>query len=187
MKRLLTATVLAASLASGAAFAQVGPYVGGSVGGTNYSIPSVEGLDVCALVSCDKSDVGFKVFGGYMFTPYLGAEIQYANYGKAKASEGGESLEIKTAGFGAFLVGQYPIDNFRLFGKIGMAYLDTEVSVTGFDTDSDKAANFAWGVGASYMFNKNLGVRAEYEQTKWEYYDGKDKVGFWSVGVQYRF
>ena len=40
MKRLLTASILAASLASGAAFAQspgVGPYVGGSIGQSNFS------------------------------------------------------------------------------------------------------------------------------------------------------
>ncbi len=39
MKRLLGATILAASLASGAAFAQspgVGPYVGASIGLSDY-------------------------------------------------------------------------------------------------------------------------------------------------------
>lgn len=192
MKRLLTASFVAACLVSSAAYAQVGPYVGVSAGWSNYSIPdSVQGVNICASLSCDKSDFGFKLFGGYMFTPYVGAELQYANYGKATATGPGGHLDLETAGFGAFLIGQYPVDNFRLFGKIGFAYLDTEVSASaqgfGSASDSDKASNFAWGVGAAYMFNKNLGMRVEYEQTKWELYDASDNVGLWSIGVQYSF
>lgn len=54
----------------------VGPYVGGSVGSSNYSSDSCVG-------NCDKTDIGFKVVGGYMFTPYLGAEVGYGAFGKA--------------------------------------------------------------------------------------------------------
>lgn len=91
MKRLLAAFIIAASLASGAAFAQspgVGPYVGGSLGPSNFSSDSCIG-------NCDKTDIGYKVFGGYMFTPYLGAEVGYGAFGKAtvgiKASAMGNS------------------------------------------------------------------------------------------------
>jgi OOP family OmpA-OmpF porin len=191
MKRLLTASLLAASLASGAAFAQVGPYVGASLGGSQYSIPDVDGIDICAFASCDKSDFGFKVFGGYMFTPYIGAELQYANYGKAAASVPGASLEVKSSSIGGFLIAQYPIESFRIFGKVGFAYVDSKVSGTisgfGSDSESDTATNFAWGIGATYMVNKNVGVRFEYEQAKWEIQDTSDTVGMWSIGVQYHF
>lgn len=195
MKRLLTATIVAAAFASGAAFAQVGPYVGVSAGWSHYSIPDrveeLNNINICSALSCEKSDFGFKVFGGYMFTPYIGAEVQYANYGKATATVPGGELDLETAGFGAFLVGQYPIQDFRFFGKIGLAYLDSELSASaqgiGSDSYSDKATNFAWGVGATYMYNKNVGVRFEYEQSKWELSDTKDNVGLWSIGVQYSF
>jgi OOP family OmpA-OmpF porin len=189
MKRLLTASILAASLASGAAFAQVGPYVGASLGGSHYSIPDVEGIDLCAFASCDTSDFGFKVFGGYMFTPYIGAELQYVNYGKATASLAGYNLEVKSSGVGGFLVAQYPVDAFRVFGKIGFAYVDSKASSTipGVGSESDNATNFAWGIGAAYMVNKNVGVRLEYEQAKWEIQGTSDTVGLWSIGVQYHF
>jgi OOP family OmpA-OmpF porin len=191
MKRLLTASILAASLASGVAFAQVGPYVGASLGGSQYSIPDVDGIDICAFASCDKSDFGFKVFGGYMFTPYIGAELQYADYGKATASVPGASLEVKSSGFGGFLVAQYPIESFRIFGRIGFAYVDAKASgsISGFGaaSESNSATNFAWGIGGTYMFNKNLGVRFEYEQAKWEIQDTSDNVGLWTIGVQYHF
>ena len=81
MKRLLTASLIAAAFASGAAFAQspgVGPYVGASIGLSDY-----DWSGGCAG-ECDKTDIGFKVYGGYMFTPYIGAEVGYGAFGKAK-------------------------------------------------------------------------------------------------------
>lgn len=195
MKRLLTASIIAASLASGAAFAQVGPYVGASIGMSNYSTEECIG-------DCDKTDIGGKIFGGYMFTPYIGGEVMYGSFGKAKVGLA-DTLngvpvtvqgEFKSSGWAAFLVGQYPIENFRLFGKLGFARLDNELSVTaisgaagGAADDSDSSTEFAWGLGATYMFNKNLGVRAEYENFKWSFEDASDNIGFWSIGIQYSF
>lgn len=186
MKRLLAASIIAAAFASGTAFAQVGPYAGVSAGMAKYSAD-------CTGISCDKSDFGFKLFGGYMFTPFFGAEVQYADYGKMTASdpaEPGLSGDLSASGFGAFLVGQYPIENFRVFGKLGFAYVDTEISLLGVSI-SDSKTNFAWGIGAAYMINKNLGVRAEYEQTKYKLEalgeELKDNIGMWSIGVQYSF
>jgi OmpA-OmpF porin, OOP family len=192
MKLLLTASFVAVSLASGAALAQatgVGPYVGASVGMANYSTDQCPG-------DCDKTDVGGKIFGGYMFTPYIGGEVAYASYGKAKlnadVAPGVNVLgELKSSGWSAFLVGQYPIDNFRLFGKLGFARLDNEVSVTvpnfGSASDSDSSTEFAWGLGVTYMFNKNLGIRGEYESLRYKWEGEKDTLGFWSVGLQYNF
>ena len=196
MKRLLTASIVAAAFASGAAFAQVGPYVGGSIGMSNY------GLDDACVGSCDKTDIGGKIFGGYMFTPYIGAELMYGAFGKAKVNFTDDfngipvdvKGEFKSSGWAAFLVGQYPIENFRLFGKIGFARLDNELTITavsgqqaGAADDSDSSTEFAWGLGGTYMFNKNLGVRAEYENFKWSWEDASDNISFWSIGIQYSF
>jgi OOP family OmpA-OmpF porin len=195
MKRLFTASIIAASLASGAAFAQVGPYVGASIGMSNYSTEECFG-------DCDKTDIGGKIFGGYMFTPYIGGEVMYGSFGKAKVGftdiVNGVPVtangEFKSSGWAAFLVGQYPIDNFRLFGKLGFARLDNELSITATSgpfgaaaDDSDSSTEFAWGLGATYMFNKNLGVRAEYENFKWSWEDSSDNISFWSIGIQYSF
>jgi OmpA-OmpF porin, OOP family len=196
MKRLLISSLLAASMASGAAFAQVGPYVGASIGMSNYAV------DEGCVADCDKTDIGGKLFGGYMFTPNLGGELMYGAFGKAKVSFAdvlngvpvNVSGEFKSSGWGAFLVGQYPIENFRLFGKIGFTRLDNELSVTatagqlgGAANDSDSSTEFAWGLGGTYMFNKNLGIRAEYESFKWKFEDTSDNIGFFSIGVQYSF
>jgi OmpA-OmpF porin, OOP family len=187
MKRLLTASILAASLASGAAFAQspgVGPYVGGSVGWSNYSGDSCVG-------DCDKTDIGFKAFGGYMFTPNFGAEIGYGGFGKATIGISGlGNAELKSSGFHGFLTAQYPVENFAFFGKLGFAWLDNEVTVNtpfGSASDSDSSTEFAWGLGVTYMFNKNVGIRGEYENYKYDWRGASDNIGLWSVGVQYKF
>jgi OOP family OmpA-OmpF porin len=183
MKRLLSASILAASLASGAAFAQVGPYVGASVGQSNYSSDSCIG-------TCDKTDIGMKLFGGYMFTPNLGAELDYGWYGTAKISAFGVNAEAKADGFSGFLVGQYPIDKFRLFGKLGFARLNTNITANApgvrFD-NNDASFEFAWGLGGTYMIDKNFGIRGEYESRKYTVEGSSDDLGFFSIGVQYHF
>jgi OOP family OmpA-OmpF porin len=192
MKRLLTASILAASLASGAAFAQsvgVGPYVGGSIGMANYS------TDFDCFGDCDKTDIGFKVFGGYMFTPNFGAEIGYGAFGKAKigvdVAGTPVNAELKSSGFHGFLTAQYPVENWAFFGKLGFAYLDNELSVTapglGSASESDSSTEFAWGLGVTYMFNKNLGLRGEYENYKYSFQDASDNLSMWSLGIQYKF
>lgn len=189
MKRLFTASILAASLASGAAFAQVGPYVGASVGQSNYSIDCVG--------TCDKTDIGMKLFGGYMFTPMLGVEMDYGWYGTAKVNTqiGNTNVlaEGKSDGFSGFLIGQYPIENFRLFGKLGFARLNTSVdarSASGVPVNvdnNDASFEFAWGIGGTWMVNKQLGIRAEYEARKFQFESENNTLGFFSIGAQYHF
>lgn len=192
MKRLLTASLLAASLASGGAFAQslgVGPYVGGSIGMSNYS------TDESCFGECDKTDIGFKLYGGYMFTPNFGVEAGYGAFGKTKIGVAVGSTtanaELKSSGWHGFLTAQYPVENWALFGKIGFAYLDNEVTVTvpgfGSASESDSSTEFAWGLGATYMFNKNLGLRGEYENYKYSFFDASDNITFWSLSLQYKF
>jgi OOP family OmpA-OmpF porin len=195
MKRLLTTALLATAVGFAApAMAQdlTGFYIGGSVGQTDYSIDDCFG-------QCDKTDTGFKIFGGYMFTPNIGAELAYGAYGKAKVNvdvatpAGVVNVlgEGKSSGWSAFVVGAYPIEQWNLFGKLGFARLDNELSVTvpgfGAAENSDSSFEFAWGLGVSYSFTKNFAVRGEWEQLRWKFEDDKDNLRFLSVGVQYSF
>jgi OOP family OmpA-OmpF porin len=187
MKRLLTASLIAAAFASGAAFAQspgVGPYVGASIGMSDYDWSSG------CVGECDKTDIGFKVYGGYMFTPYIGAEVGYGAFGKAKVSVPGANGEFKSSGFSAFLTAQYPVDNWAIFGKVGFGWLDNEFEVTTGSraaNNSDSSTKLAWGLGATYMFNKNVGVRGEYEDYGYDFRGESDSITLWSVSIQYKF
>ena len=200
MKRLIAATVFATSLCSTAALAQVsgmtpvapGPYAGASLIYASYSTNDCFG-------DCDKTDWGGKAFAGFMFTPFIGAEVAYGMYGKAKINTVVPTpigpvnalAELKSSGVSGFLVGQYPVENLRFFGKVGFAYLDNEVSVTvpgfGGADNSDNSTEFAWGLGATYMFNRNWGLRAEFEQLKYKFEGERDSLNLFSVGVHISF
>jgi opacity protein-like surface antigen len=90
-----------------------------------------------------------------------------------------------------FLVGQYPIDNFRPFVKLGFAWFDNEINVSlpqyGAGANSDTSAEFAWGLGVTYLFNKNFGLRGEYEYNTLKWEGEKQGLSLWSLGVQYHF
>jgi OOP family OmpA-OmpF porin len=199
MKRLLTSSILAASLASGAAFAQVGPYVGVSVGQSNYGASNCVG-------QCDKTDIGMKLYGGYMFSEYLGVEAHYGAYGSANLNTTtvvnftpyNALAKISASSLNGYVLGQIPFDNFRLFGKVGFAYMNTKADVTippqpglliGYgNSDTTSSTQFAFGLGGMWMINKNWGVRAEWENMKYQYANaGQQTLTFLSIGAQYNF
>lgn len=70
MKKSLLALATAAALVSGTA-ANAQGYVGGGVGVGNIDV------DCTGLTSCDKSNVGYKVYGGYQFGGGWAAELGY--------------------------------------------------------------------------------------------------------------
>ncbi len=76
LKRLLAASAVTAALAFSAAASAQG-YLGTSIGQSDFD------LDCTGLTSCDTKDTGWKVFGGHMFTPNLGIEGAYVDFGKA--------------------------------------------------------------------------------------------------------
>jgi OmpA-OmpF porin, OOP family len=197
MKRLLVAAaVLAAFAFSGAAFGQ--GYVGGSVGQSDYKVDCDPGF------SCDTTDTGYKVFGGYMFMPYLGIEGAWVDLGKATESGTvgvlngkvptllAATASLKASGFALYGVGAYPIGDAAVFGKLGLASIKAkaEACLSGFGCASESETNtdFAWGVGASYHFTKNFGTRLEFERFRGKFTDGeKFDIDLLSLGIQYRF
>ena len=188
MKRLIgNISVLAVTAFASVCLAQ--GYVGGSFGNSDANI------NCAGTVTCDNKDTGFKVFGGYMFTPNFGVEGAYASFGTATASVLVPPLvnvEIKGTGFGAFAVGVVPIDQFSVFGKLGVASIKAEGSgsVAGFGgatLPSETHTDVAWGVGAGYNFTKNFGIRAEWERFRGKLVDEKFDIDFLSIGVKFTF
>lgn len=76
IRRVLLGSVIVAMAAfSGAALAR--GYAGASAGQSDFK------LDCDPGATCDTKDTGFKLFGGYMFTPNFGIEVAYFDMGKA--------------------------------------------------------------------------------------------------------
>ena len=170
MKKLIFAAAAALCVATPALAAdEGGVYVGAGVGSMSVDVGGFSG-----------DDVGYKVFGGWMFNPYIGGELEYIDGGTAED----RGFEIDVSGFNASLRGAFPLsDQFSVFAKVGMMFWEADVSsfeVTGTDDGED----FSWGVGLGFDFSDNLGVTVEYQGFEIEDTDTVDLI---SAGLVWKF
>ncbi|MFQ5701984.1 MAG: outer membrane beta-barrel protein [Acidobacteriota bacterium] len=126
----------------------------------------------------DGSDSAYKLFAGFRWFRVVGVELQYADFGEPDDS----GVEVDTRAAGLFLVGAVPLGRWELFGKVGYAYWDANVTGSSPIAD-DNGADFAYGIGAAVSFAHFFSIRAEFERYD---ADGFDDVTFTSVGVAIR-
>jgi OOP family OmpA-OmpF porin len=197
MNKFVLAAATAAVLAASPAFAadDSGFYVGAGLG--NFAVNSdriYNGKDF------DGSDIGFKVFGGYKFMPYLAAELEYIDGGEPDDTFRNDIFpddRLKgTAGVTGFVgsgVGILPIgESFDVFGKLGFIYWDLDGSVKvrnadgtlGKESAGNDGTDFAWAVGGSWHFMENFAVRLEYQGFEIE---DTDSVDFASGSIIWKF
>ena len=201
-KNKLVASLIAISgLVAGVPAAQAqdtGFYAGIGVGRSDLK-------DACTGVTipCDDTDTGWKLFGGYQFNKYLGAELGYVDLGRATARGTllgvAVSATAKAKGWEFLGVGTLPIaDKFSAYGKAGLFRWDLDVSATGVVpgfapvavSTSDKGTDFTFGIGLKYDFTKSIGARVEWQRYKDIGNDattGKSDVDLLSVGVVFKF
>lgn len=187
-----------------------GWYGGGSVGRTRATIDDpriTSGLAGQRLatesIEDRDDDGGFKVFGGYQFTPNFGVEGGYFDLGEfgytARTIPAGSlSGDIRVKGLNLDLVGTLPLtQRFSLLGRVGVISARTEgnFSATGAArvpyasaSTSERSTGYKFGAGVMYDFTERLAMRVEAER-----YRIKDSVGnrgdidMVSVGLLYRF
>jgi OOP family OmpA-OmpF porin len=185
----LIQAALAAALATGsvAAMAQSKFYLGGGGG-----MAEVE-LDCAGTLSCDKRDTAYKGFAGYMFTPNLGIEGSYTDFGRASAGVvfGSAVIEIglQPRAYALFGLASLPLgDRFALFAKAGAAYVDSKATVASGSLtvgDNDRAVTPTFGVGGSVRLMEGLAVRLEWERFRAEFADEKGDIDFASLSVRF--
>jgi OOP family OmpA-OmpF porin len=181
--------ITAAALAAPAAAQNLSAaYIGGSLGQSKFKIDCGGGL------TCDDKDTAFRIFGGYQFTPNLSAELGYADLGKAKLTGPGGSDQLGATAWDLSGVFQWPFPGtgFSLFGRLGLFMGEMELS--GVDRGNKTSSGLTLGFGGGYNFNRNIGVRAE-----WQRYskmkarndatgvEDEGDVDALSIGVLYRF
>lgn len=182
---LVSSGLLAATQASAQGF-----YLGGSVGQSNAddgnAIP-----DLITSGTVDGKDTGYKIFGGYQFNQNFGLELAWIDLGKASYSGTFFGLPVtggtvKTSGINISAVGTLPLGSgFALFGKAGLlAWESKQDDVTAGVAFSNKedGTDLSFGIGASYDFTKNFGIRAE-----WERFKAVGDIDLLSVGLVYKF
>src|SRR5262249_459117 len=136
------------------------------------------------------------------FTKNWGAELGYADLGKltatATVSGVNVSADRKSTAWDIVGVGVLPFnDKFNGYAKVGFYMADTKLNgtaspfgLTGSTSRSKSNTDLTLTLGLGYDFNKNLGIRGE-----WQRYSkvGSDDVGgdgdidVYSIGVVYRF
>jgi OOP family OmpA-OmpF porin len=182
---------LLGSVLAAPAVASEGFYLGVSAGYTE-SDESCDDLDDIGFVgSCDDSDTGWKLTGGYQFSQYFATEISYVDLGDIDASGliGAipTTANVDIDGYGISLVGTYPMgDKFSLLGRVGAFNWDADVSASlgaaAASTDDD-GTDLTYGLGAQYVFTDNAALRLE-----WERFDlDDDEVDMISLGVKWSF
>ena len=180
-KALVAVVGLAAATLALPAAAQMSmnaAYIGGSLGQSNFK-------GDCAG-NCDKKDTSFRLFGGYQFTPNIAAELGYTDLGKLKVGSG----DIGATAWDLSGVFSWPIQQFGVFGRLGVARVEAKPggSLSGFD--SNTKTGLVWGLGGQYDFNRNLGIRAEWSRYKADAgggLGGEGDVDNLSLGVLWRF
>lgn len=169
-----------------------GLYLGAGVGASESDI------DTSGLIgSADKSDTGWKIFGGYQFSRHFAVEAGYYDLGKVSFSgtAGGAAISgnFDSTAIGLSLVGILPVwDNFSLLGRVGVAYSEQDGSVTvggATATAKDDLTKLTYGLGLRYDFGRHVMVRGQWERFRvgGSNVGGEEDVDLYTVDLGYRF
>ena len=173
MKLIPKTLLIGASLLAAGAHAE-GLYIGGNVGGSHYKSDALPGL------TSDRSDTGYKLFGGYALSPNLAVEGGWASLGKFSGANG----NLKADGLFLDGVGTLPLgNNFSALGRIGIFNGKLDSNTSG----SDRGTSLKLGAGLEYAIDRNLAVRGEWERYRFDALGAKPNVDLYSVGLKYSF
>lgn len=189
---------------------QLGGYIGASATASRASnLSAGEVNDFLAQAgyrnpstSVDRKDSGFKVFGGYAFTPQLAIELAETDIGEFSTRTtvtGGSvdaSYRAKATSLDAVL--SAPVnDALSVFGRLGLARTRTDArfASTGivglqFTQAERKKTAPHFGIGLQYALAKEWAIRAELERFAKLGDDstgGELRTATYSLGAVYRF
>lgn len=184
--RLAAMAAVAALFASSAAWSQ--GYVGLGAG------PARINIDCTGADTCDKTDTGWKLYGGMKFAPNLAGELVYVDWGKAQASAtdpvlGTATLDVKASGFGVGVAYHIPLAAWSCLGRLGIMQNKGKTTATLNTTsvsDSFTGTFPYYGVGCGYGLAPNLTLTAEADFSRVKYTDqDKANVQLLSIGLRW--
>lgn len=188
----LLAAAMALSAFSTTANAQEGSsgfYFGAFGGQSSYDVGNADDVDeaieetvfelggLAAITesSLDEEDTSFGVVVGYRFNDFFGLEAGYVDLGAAEYSAEGvldiggtafgfdASTSFESSGPTVAAVGMLPVsESFDLYGKLGIFFADTEISVdvegesdsvSSTSEDTFVGAGLAWRVGENWSLH----------------------------------
>lgn len=121
----------------------------------------------------DKTDVGFKIFGGYLLYDYLALDIAYVNLGNPDTGNG--NLEVWGADISA--MGRLPVTNqISLFAKVGTFVWDSDHSGSRGD---DSGNSLSFGAGGDFNARDNIFIHGEIERFEAD----NESIFMYSLGI----
>ncbi len=190
-------TVMSAVM-GGSAFAESSPpfsslpdyqnghlYTGARVGWSNFGHSCGSGTD------CSADTLGYGVYLGYQFSPWLGLEGGLTAYGESDARyDNGDRVSADVAGGELAMTVSYPLaPRWAMYSRLGGGYASVERDLSfGDNTDED-----AWSplmvLGVDYRLSSDWSLRGEYQYL--DEVGGRDTgyadVHFTSLGLTYHF
>jgi OmpA-OmpF porin, OOP family len=142
MKKLLIASAVAGALVAGHASAQMSS--------SNMSAPQMYVGAGVGSVKNDNREDSWKLYAGYQFDRTWGMEVAYNDLGQYR---GADIESWSLAGTGTIPLNE----SWALMAKLGATSNRSDFAGGGNHT------TLLAGVGVSYSFTKNIGVRLEYE------------------------
>jgi OOP family OmpA-OmpF porin len=183
------ALMAAALMATQAALAQ--GYVGGAVGRSHASV------DCTGADSCDKTDTGWKLYGGWRWSSGLALEGAYLDWGKASATAtdpliGTGTLKSRGTGFGAGVAYHMPLStSWNCVGRLGVARnkVETTATLSGLAaTGTFRATEPYFGLGCGYGVSKIMTITAEADFSRVTYApDEKARTQLLTLGARWSF
>jgi len=162
-------------------FAKGTYYAGAGLGLTKFE-DQIPGSDTEPPVPNEitDSDVGYKIFGGYRFTPNWSAELGLQDYGSANGAY--KSLGFEMEATGLYLTGFYHwnfVPTWSLDLSLGLARaegksrIDPEIPIPdcSFCTNKDSVWGLTGGLGLGWRPTEHLGTRLQFELTTLEFDD----------------
>jgi hypothetical protein len=153
-----------------------------------YGLVSVGSAKVdfnCAgATTCDKSGVGFKLLGGYKFTPNLALEGGYMDYGKLEATVGGVGGNIKANGFGIGGAFHQDLTNeWNVVLRAGLASMKAKAS----GGESKSSTQPYLGAGIGYRITPAMSIDGAVDISRAKLADQKGDLRMFSVGLTVGF
>lgn len=171
------ALALAALLAAGSAQAQTqaqmgtsswdGPYVGATLGYTDFTMETRERFDgENVRVDFGGSGANYGILAGWGFTHGRGYLAFEANFGASAADATAGSFKIdQEESYGlSMLGGGFVADWLLLYGRLGWQRTNYELSISGFGSDDEDFDGVRVGIGGDIRYNESLSFRMEYNR-----------------------
>lgn len=153
-------------------------------------------LDCAGAPSCDKTGTGFKLMGGYKFAPNWAGELGYFDYGKAKASDNVDSLEIRSTAIGVGVAYHQDLaTDWNAVARLGLSRVKTKLTLNvaglGSGSDSDSNTQAYFGVGVGYKLSKTTSVDFAWDFSKAKFnkapVDESGNINVISIGLTFGF